>query len=135
MDHQLNRRSFLKTAAAAGSYALVGSVANLRASAQTAPRILPCRRDEVPPATSAFVKTQERAAGVALHVTVLQVAGEHRVECGAGHDPEVTGLGDLGRHPPRRHGDAHAALEDAAVISRLREAGAGIAGSGRRNRL
>ncbi len=71
MDHQLNRRSFLKTAAAAGSYALVGSVANLRASAQTAPRILPVRRDEVPPATIAFVKTQDRAAGVARALDLL----------------------------------------------------------------
>ncbi|MEW6579305.1 MAG: DUF362 domain-containing protein [Chloroflexota bacterium] len=73
MDHRLNRRSFLKTAAAAGGYALAGSTPDLRESAQTAPRILPVRRDEVPPATIAFVKTRDRAEGVARALDLLGI--------------------------------------------------------------
>ncbi len=72
MDHRLNRRSFLKTVAAtAGSYALAVGATNRRASAQTAPRILPVPRDEAPPATVAFVKTRNRAEGVARALDLL----------------------------------------------------------------
>ncbi len=72
MDHRLNRRRFLKTvAAASGGYALATGAADLRASAQTAPRILPVRRDAAPPATIAFVKTRDRAEGVARALDLL----------------------------------------------------------------
>ncbi len=72
MDHQLNRRNFLKTAVTVGGSALLGA-ATPRALAQTAPRVLPLRRDKVPPATIAFVKTRDRAEGVARALDLLGI--------------------------------------------------------------
>lgn len=73
MDHRLDRRNFLRVVATVGGSALVGGIANPRTLAQTAPRILPARRDEVPPATVAFVKTRDRAEGVAHALDLLGV--------------------------------------------------------------
>jgi uncharacterized protein (DUF362 family) len=75
----LNRRRFLKTAAAVS-----GSVALSRfmipgkhaAATQAQPRMIPTplrRPDEVPPARIAFVKTQDRAAGVTRALDLLGI--------------------------------------------------------------
>ena len=54
----------------------------------------------------------EGAAAVAARVTVLEPAGEHLLERGAGDDAEVAEAGDGLRQPPAGDGHTHPALDD-----------------------
>ncbi|MCD4685767.1 MAG: DUF362 domain-containing protein [Anaerolineae bacterium] len=85
MSHKINRRTFLKTAAAAGDCALLAHteagmpVAHAMPQGHAvAPTILRSRAlDEVPPAQVALVKTQDRAAGIR---SALEMFGLNPVE-------------------------------------------------------
>lgn len=81
MSHKpaLNRRSFLGALLAAGSGALLTrqSTYTTRASGQRQPILLPVRRDAIPPAQIAFVKTQDRAEGVRR---TLELFGQNPVQ-------------------------------------------------------
>ena len=65
---------------------------------------------EVPPNQPDLARQSEL---LNRQIAELQAAGDHGVDAGAGNHAELAAHCDAPRERPGRHGDAHAALDDA----------------------
>lgn len=74
MEHRLNRRRFLKVTGSLGGGVLLSRLGMADGALAAGPRAIPvARREEIPAARIAFVKTQDRVAGVNQALDLLDI--------------------------------------------------------------